>query len=64
MDKLLYRVEEACIVTGLGRTKLYEEIASERLRVVRIGKAVRIPAEELRAYVDRIKVESGLATVA
>ncbi len=64
MDKLLYRVEEASVVTGFGRTKLYEEIANERLRVVRIGKAVRIPADELRAYVDRLKAESGLPPVA
>ena len=64
MEKLLLRVEEACIVTGLGRTKLYDEIAKERLRVVRIGKSVRIPAEELRTYVNRVKAENGLATVA
>ncbi len=64
MDKLLYRIEEASIVTGLGRSKLYDEIAKGRLRVVKIGKAVRIPADELRAYVDLIKADAGLATVA
>lgn len=64
MDKLLYRVEEACIVTGLGRTKLYEEIAEGRLPVVRFGKAVRIPADELRAYVDRAKAAAGIAPTA
>lgn len=62
MDKLLYRVEEACIATGLGRTKVYDEIKSGRLRVVRFGKSVRIPAEELRAYVDRAKADAGLTT--
>ena len=60
MEKLLYRVEEACTVTGLGRTKLYEEIANRRLGVVRFGKSVRIPADELRAYVDRAKAEAGV----
>lgn len=58
--KALYRVEEACEVTGLGRTKVYDEIKSGRLRVVRVGKSVRIPAEELRAYVDRAKADAGL----
>lgn len=62
MDKLLYRVEEACMVTGLGRTKLYDEISKGRLGVVRFGKSVRIPADELRAYVDRAKADAGLAT--
>lgn len=64
MEKMLYRVEEACTVTGLGRTKLYSEIALGNLKVVHFGKSVRIPADELRAYVDRAKAEAGLATVA
>jgi excisionase family DNA binding protein len=64
VEKLLYRVVEACIVTGLGRTKLYDEIAKGRLRVVHFGKSVRIPADELRAYVDRAKTAAGLAPVA
>lgn len=61
MEKLLYRVDEACVVTGLGRTKIYDEIVKGRLRVVHFGKSVRIPADELRAYVDRAKQASGLA---
>jgi excisionase family DNA binding protein len=64
LEKLLYRVEEACTVTGLGRTKLYDEIARKRIGVVHFGKSVRIPADELRAYVDRAKAEAGLAPVA
>jgi excisionase family DNA binding protein len=64
MKKLLYRVEEACTATGLGRTKLYDEIAKGRLRVVHFGKSVRIPADELQAYVDRAKADAGLAPVA
>ena len=64
MEKLLYPIEEACIATGLGRTKTYDEIGSGRIRVVKIGKAVRVPAAELRAYVERVKAESGLVPVA
>jgi excisionase family DNA binding protein len=64
VDKLLYRIEEACIATALGRTKVYDEIAAGRIRVVKIGKSVRIPADELRAYVERVKAENGLAPVA
>ena len=63
MDKLLLRIEEGCMATGLGRTKLYEEIAKGRLRVVKIGKSVRIPAEELVAYVELVKAEAGLTPV-
>ena len=64
MEKLRYRVEEACIVTGLGRTKLYDEITRKRIGVVHFGKSVRIPADELRSYVNRAKAEAGLAPVA
>jgi len=64
VEKLLYRVEEACLVTGLGRTKMYDEISKKRIGVVHFGKSVRIPADELRAYVDRAKAEAGLAPVA
>ena len=64
MEKLLYRIEEACIVTGLGRTKLYAEIKSGHLRVVRIGKSIRIPHDELVAYVKRLKGRAGLLPLA
>ena len=64
MEKLLYRVEEACIVTGLGRTKLYDEITKDRLKVVHFGKSVRIPADKLRAYVNRAKATARPPTVA
>jgi hypothetical protein len=31
---------------------------------VHFGKSVRIPADELQAYVDRAKADAGLAPVA
>jgi excisionase family DNA binding protein len=61
MEKLLYRIEEASALTSRCRTGLYEDIKAGRLGVVKIGKSVRIPADELRAYVDRLKAEAGLA---
>lgn len=64
MEKLLYRVEEVSILTGISRSKLYLEIARGRLAVVHIGKSVRIPADELSAYVERVKAEAGLQPVA
>ena len=64
LEKLLFRVEEACIATGLGRTKLYAEIKAKRLGVVHFGKSVRIPADELHRYVERAKADAGLAAAA
>lgn len=60
MDKLTYRVEEACIVTGLGRTKLYDEIKKGNLKVVHFGKSIRIPHDELVDFINRAKVDAGL----
>jgi excisionase family DNA binding protein len=49
--RLLFRPEEAAEVLGLGRTKLYELIASGELRSVKIGSARRVSAIALTEYV-------------
>ena len=48
--KLAYSVEEFGAVAGLGRTKLYAEIAAARLRARKAGKRTVILAEDGRAY--------------
>ena len=50
-DKLLLTVREAQDILSIGRSKLYELIASGALPVVRIGRAVRLPAKELEKWV-------------
>jgi len=50
-DKLLLTVREAQDVLSIGRSKLYELIASGALPVVRIGRAVRLPVKELEKWV-------------
>lgn len=51
MDKMLFRVDEAARLIGLGRSKTYEMVASGELPVVRIGRAVRVPAQALEAWI-------------
>ena len=48
---LTYSVREACRVTSLGRTRLYQLIGEGRLEVRKIGKRTLIPAASLRALV-------------
>ena len=48
--KLAYSVEEFGAVAGLGRTKLYAEIAAGRLRARKAGKRTVILAEDGRDY--------------
>lgn len=49
--RLLFRPEEAAEVLGLGRTKVYELIASGELRSVKIGSARRVSAVALTEFV-------------
>ena len=51
MEPLLLRAEEVAEALGLGRSKVYELMASGELPTVRIGRAVRVPAEALRDWV-------------
>ena len=51
-DKLLLTVREAQDVLSIGRSKLYELIASGALPVVHIGRAIRLPAKELEKWVN------------
>ena len=51
MDKLLLTSDEAAQVLGIGRSKVYELLASRQLGSVKIGTCRRIPADALRAYV-------------
>jgi excisionase family DNA binding protein len=49
--KIGYSIREACRVSSLGRTTLYNHIAAGRLRAVRVGGRTIIPAEALHALI-------------
>lgn len=51
--KELLTVPEAAGLLSLSRTTVYELVAAGDLPVVKIGRATRIPAEALRAWVAR-----------
>ena len=50
---LLLNIVQASQVLCLGKTKIYELIATEELPVMHIGKAVRFPYTALQQWVDR-----------
>ena len=50
---LLLNMVQASQVLCLGKTKIYELIATEGLPVVHIGKAVRFSYVALQQWVDR-----------
>lgn len=48
---LTYSINEACRVSSLGRTRLYQLIGEGRLEIRKVGKRTLIPAASLRALV-------------
>jgi excisionase family DNA binding protein len=54
-DALLLRIPKAADRLGLGRSKFYELIASGEIETVRIGRAVRVPADALEDFVQRLR---------
>ncbi len=52
MDKLLLRPLEAADILAVSKSKIYELLSSGVIPSVRIGKSIRIPADELRKWVS------------
>ncbi|WP_428375384.1 excisionase family DNA-binding protein [Lichenicoccus sp.] len=48
---LAYTIVEACRVSGIGRTKLYAEIADGKIEAVKAGRRTLLNAKSLAAYV-------------
>ena len=55
MDKLLLKVSEAAELASLGRSKAYELVATGEWPSVSIGRAVRVPVDDLRAWIEQRK---------
>jgi len=49
--RLLYRVEEAAEVLGLGKSTIYKLLASGELKSVKVGRSCRIAAQELLEFI-------------
>ncbi len=58
MEKLLFKPSDCQELLNLGRSKIYELVASQQLRSVRVGRAIRIPASALREYVEKQEQEA------
>ena len=53
-QKLMYRIEEAAELTGVGRTSLFKEMAEGRLPSVAIGHRGRGSGRRLVAHDDLV----------
>lgn len=52
LTKLGYSIREACEVSSLGRTTLYNHIATGRLKVTRVGGRTIVPTQALLALIS------------
>ena len=53
VEPICVKVNDAARMIGVGRTKLYELIASGEIEVIKLGKSTRITTASLRGLVMR-----------
>lgn len=51
-DRITVRIKEACRITGIGRSKLYELIAAGEISVIKVGAITLVPIESLQSSLD------------
>ena len=49
---LSVRIKEACRMTGIGRSKLYELIAAGDIEVIKVGSMTLVPVDALREFLE------------
>lgn len=53
VEPISVRIREACRLTGIGRSKFYELVASGDIEVIKVGAMTLVPFDGLRAFIDR-----------
>ncbi len=56
MNKAAYTVHEVTKEIGIGRSKLYAEMAEGKLKARKIGKKTIFLAEDVQAYLSNLPV--------
>ena len=52
VEKLLLRIPEVVEATGFFRSFIYEQIAAGGLKVIRVGRTIRVRADDLRTWIE------------
>mgnify|MGYP001412545211 CR=1 FL=1 len=53
-EKLAYTIREFRQASGIGRTRIYDEIAAGRLRTVKFGRSRLIPADAANEFIAKL----------
>tara|TARA_R110000868_G_scaffold375711_2_gene640387 strand:- start:1662 stop:1856 length:195 start_codon:yes stop_codon:yes gene_type:complete len=51
-ERITVRIKEACRITGIGRSKLYELIADGEIDIVKVGTMTLILVDSLKALTE------------
>lgn len=51
-EPITVRISEACRMTGIGRSKLYELIAEGEIETIKVGAMTLVPVDGLRAFIE------------
>ena len=52
-ELLTVRIKEACRITGIGRSKLYELISEGEIAIIKVGTITLVPVDGLRAFIGK-----------
>ena len=63
MTRMLYPINDAAGVLGIGRSTLYELIASGSIRTLKIGRRTLIAHDELERYVRRLTDREAVVSI-
>jgi excisionase family DNA binding protein len=53
VEPLLLTAEEVAMLLGIGRTKVFEMLASGELPAIRIGRCVHVSRAQLKSWIDQ-----------
>jgi len=53
-NQMSYTLDEAVKLTGLGKTRLYEELKAGRLKAVKIGRRTLVPHSNLQEWLKSL----------
>lgn len=55
---LTVRIPEACRLTGIGRSKLYELIKAGEIETIKVGNSTLVTVAGLEAFLDKCRATS------
>jgi excisionase family DNA binding protein len=59
--RLLYSVEEAADLLGIGRTFLFHLLATGEIDSIKVGRRRKVPHDALDCYIERLRSEQAAA---